>query len=277
MYHATKKKVHSLLHPEIVGDSRWDRIINIFIVILIMLNVIAVMLETVQSLRTKYHEFFSYFEVVSVIIFTIEYLLRVWSSNHEEKYKHSIWGRLKYMVSPAALVDLLAILPFYVHVIVGLDLRILRILRLMRFFRFFRLTAYTKATQLVLRVFKSRLNELMLAFVMTLFLVVIAACLVYFAEYNTPDSKFTSIPETIWWAIETLTTVGYGDMVPVTIIGKVFASVIIMAGVALLALPAGIITAGFLDEARKIREQEQGPKKCPHCGKPLEEDKHHGH
>src|SRR6185503_16238223 len=116
MYHKTKKKVHGLLHPEIVGDKHWDKIINIFIITVIILNVIAVILETVKSLHDNYKEFFYYFDLVSVIIFTVEYVLRVWSSNHEEKYKHPVWGRLKYMVSWGALIDLLAILPFFLHI-----------------------------------------------------------------------------------------------------------------------------------------------------------------
>ena len=265
MYHAAKKKVHSLLHPEIVGESHWDKIINIFIIVLIVLNVTAVMLETVPSIDKPLKQFFVDFDLFSVTIFTIEYILRVWSSNHDPRYKHSVYGRLKYMVSPAALIDLIAILPFYIHVIVGLDLRVLRILRLMRFFRLFRLTAYTKATKLVTNVFKSRFSELMLAFIITAFLIVIASCMVYFVEHNAQPDKFTSIPDTIYWAVVTLTTVGYGDMYPVTVMGKIFTVIILFAGIALLALPAGIITSGFLEEMRKSRKPLQY--KCPHCGK----------
>ena len=265
MYHATKKKVHSLLHPEIVGESNWDKIINIFIIVLIILNVTAVMLETVPSIDKPLKKFFNDFDLFSVIIFTIEYILRVWSSNHDPKYKHSIHGRLRYMLSPAALIDLLAILPFYIHVFVGLDLRVLRILRLMRFFRLFRLTAYTKATKLVTNVFKSRFSELMLAFILTSFLIVIASCLVYFVEHNAQPDKFTSIPDTIYWAVVTLTTVGYGDMYPITVMGKTFTVIILLAGIALLALPAGIITSGFLEEMRKGRKPPHYT--CPHCGK----------
>ena len=274
MYHATKEKVHGLLHPEIVGDSRWDKIINGFIIFLIIANVIAVMLETVPSLHDTYEEqqFFNYFDLVSVIIFTVEYVLRVWSSNHEEKYSHSVWGRLKYMVSPGALIDLLAILPFYLQRIVGFDLRILRILRLLRFFRLFRLTAYMKATKLVVNVFRSKVNELILSLVLVVFLIIIASCLVYFAEHNAQPDKFSSIPATMWWAMVSLTTVGYGDMIPITSLGKIFASGILLAGVALLALPAGIITSGFLEEMRKLRNPVE--QRCPHCGKLIEGNQH---
>ncbi|MEO7922539.1 MAG: ion transporter [Chitinophagaceae bacterium] len=269
MYHSTKKKVHGLLHPEIVGDSNWDKIVNVFIIVLIILNVAAVMLETVPSMHDEDHEqkFFHYFDLVSVIIFTIEYVLRVWSCNHDPKYKHSFRGRLKYILSPAALIDLIAFLPFYLHAFIGLDLRVLRILRLLRFFRLFRLTAYTKAARLVSRVFKSRVHELMLAFVLTMFLIVIASCLVYFAEHVAQPDKFSSIPATMWWSVVTLTTVGYGDMYPITILGKIFASIVLFAGIGMLALPAGIITSGFLEESRKNKENSH--MKCPHCGKDI--------
>jgi voltage-gated potassium channel len=281
MYHATKKKVHSLLHPEIVGDSHWDRIINIFIIVLIILNVTAVMLETVPSIEKNkaLSQFFHDFDLISVIIFTIEYILRVWSSNHDPRYKHSVYGRLRYMVSPAAIIDLIAILPFYIIAAlplyasssVGYDFRLIRILRLLRFFRLFRLTAYTKATKMVLNVFKSRFNELMLAFILASFLIVIASCLVYFAEHDAQPDKFSSIPATIYWAVITLTTVGYGEIYPITMLGKIFTVIILLAGVALLALPAGIITTGFIEELRKSRKSHV----CPHCGKPLDEHEEH--
>jgi voltage-gated potassium channel len=267
MYRAVKEKVHGLLHPEIVGDKNWDKIINVFIITLIILNVVSVMLETVPSIYDGNEKFFHYFDLVSVIIFTIEYLLRAWSSNHDPRYRHSVKGRLRYLLTPGALIDLLAILPFYLHRIVGLDLRVLRILRLLRFFRLFRLTSYMRAAQLVTNVFRTRFNELLLSLVLTLFLIVIASCLVYFAEHQAQPDKFTSIPATVWWAVVTLTTVGYGDIIPITTMGKIFASLILLAGVALLALPAGIITSGFLEEMAKNKKGN----KCPHCGLPLDQ------
>jgi voltage-gated potassium channel len=277
MYHATKKKVHGLLHPEIVGDKHWDKVINVFIITLIVLNVIAVMLETVKPIENKYHDFFRYFDRVSVIIFTIEYVLRVWSSNHEEKYKKPFWGRLKYMASPSALIDLIAILPSYLHAIIGLDLRILRMLRLLRFLRLFRLTAYMKSAHMITNIFKKRKSELGLSFILAIFLIIIASCIMYFAEHLTPDSKFTSIPATIYWSVVTLTTTGYGDVVPLTHIGKIMASIIMLSGVAFFALPAGIITAGFLEEFRNTRKR--GSHTCPHCGKVIEgdDDSHEDH
>ena len=304
MYKATKKKVHGLLHPEIVGDERWDKVINVFIIVLIILNVIAVILETVPSLHDDYYEiqFFHYFDTVSVIIFTVEYILRIWSSNYDEKYKHSVWGRIKYIFTPAMLIDVLAILPFYIHMVVGLNLRVLRILRLLRFFRMFRLTAYMKSAQMITNVFKKRRNELVLSFILVVFLVIIASCAIYFAEHH-PNAKaeilaveqqipvddvkllelenaekFSSIPATIWWAVVTLTTTGYGDMVPITPVGKTMAVFLMLTGVAFFALPAGIITAGFLEEFRINRIKKT--QKCPCCGEDLDlelDDNNHNH
>jgi len=272
MYHATKRKVHILLHPEL-GDTKWDKIINWFIIILIILNVIAVMLETVTPIHEKYHDFFHVFDVVSVIIFTIEYILRVWSSNHDLRYKHSVYGRFRYMLSVEAIIDVLAILPFYLHALIGFDLRILRILRLLRFLRLFRLTAYMKSAKMVKNVFKSRANELKLSLVLIIFLMIIASCLLYFAEHLAQPKVFSSIPATFWWAVVTVTSVGYGDMVPVTTVGKLLTGIIALFGLALLALPAGIITSGFLEEVSKNKGKKSHV--CPHCGEPLDHIEHH--
>lgn len=281
MYHRTKKKVHGLLHPEIVGDKHWDKIINIFIISVIILNVIAVILETVESLHVNYKAFFYYFDLVSVIIFTIEYVLRVWSSNHEEKYKHPVWGRLKYMVSVGALIDLIAILPFFLHLFFafGIDLREIRMLRLLRVLRLFRLTAYTKSAHMIGNVFKKRYKELLVAFVLAGFLIILASCIMYFAEHGHPApgkefSDFTSIPRTIWWSVVTLTTTGYGDMYPVTDVGKGLAMIIMLTGIAFFALPAGIITAGFIDEFRAERVKKTH--RCPNCGEHIELDDNNG-
>lgn len=276
MYHATKKKIHGLLHPEIIGDKYWDKIINVFIIILIILNVVAVMLETVEPVYKKYEKFFHYFDLVSVIIFSIEYILRVWSSNHEEQYKHSLRGRLKYMFSSGALIDLIAIIPSFLHAFIGLDLRVLRMLRLLRILRLFRLTAYTKSAHMIANVFKKRANELVISFVLAIFLIIIASCIMYFAEHLDPENKgFTSIPATLWWSVVTLTTTGYGDMYPITTIGKIMSGIIMLAGVAFFALPAGIISAGFLEEFRLNRVKKTH--RCPSCGEPIEFDDNGNH
>ncbi len=275
MYHSTKRTIHVLLHPEL-GDTRWDKIINAFIITLIILNITAVILETVQPIHDRHAHFFHVFDTVSVIIFTIEYVLRVWSSNHDPRFGHSFHGRLRYMLSLDAIIDLLAILPFYLHIFVGFDLRVLRILRLLRFFRLFRLTAYMKSAKMVRNVFRHRANELKLSFVLISFIIIIGACLLYFAEHDAQPKVFSSIPATLWWAVVTVTSIGYGDMVPVTTLGKVLSGLISFSGLAIFALPAGIITSGFLEEMNKAKKRKH--EHCPHCGHLLEHDEHHnGH
>ncbi len=277
MYHKVKKDIHILMHPEL-GDSKWDKFLNGFIITLIVLNLVAVMVETVHPYYDNNKLFFDTFDLISVIIFTIEYVLRVWSCTHDPRYKGSIKGRLKYMFTPGALIDLISFAPWYLHRMLGFDLRVLRILRLLRFFRLFRLTAYTKSAQLIFNVFRSRIRELMLSFLLTIFLIVIASCIVYFAEHKYPTEKtseFTSIPATLWWAVVTLTTTGYGDMTPLTSLGKALAGLIMLSGVAFFALPAGIITAGFLDEMRVIRKGKSY--KCPHCGGDITDHVHKHH
>lgn len=270
MYHTTRKKVHILLHPEI-GETKWDKIINGFIIFLIIANVIVVILETVQPLHDRYLSFFQYFDLISVLVFSAEYALRVWSCTHDSRYKHPVYGRIKYIFSVDGLIDLVAILPFYVHVVVGLDLRVLRILRLLRFLRLFRLTAYMKSAQMIRNVFVKRANELKLSIVLILFLVIIASSIMYFTEHLAQPKVFSSIPATLWWAFVTLTSVGYGDMVPVTMLGKFMTAVIMLCGVAIFALPAGIITAGFLEEMQKMKHKKAI--KCPNCGHSF----HHEH
>ena len=267
MYQKIKKQVYILLHPQ-QGTSKWDKIINGFLVTLILLNLIAVMLETERPIYDRYARFFDAFDRFSVAVFTIEYLLRFWSASHDHKYKHWFTGRIKYFFSWESLVDLAAIVPFYLHAIFVFDLRVLRLLRLARLLRIFRLTSYMRSTKMIADIFKNRANELLLSLILTSSLIIIAACIMYFAEHNAQPDKFKSIPDTLYWSVVTLTTTGYGDMVPVTGFGKLLTGLIMIIGVAFFALPAGIITAGFLEEFRK---QKRGrTMRCPHCGKPLD-------
>ena len=175
MYHRSKKHVHLLLHPT-AGIGKWDKIVNSFIITLILLNVIAVIVETEPSIYSRHEVFFKYFDTVSVIIFSIEYILRVWSSTHEAKYKHWFWGRLKYMFSWEAIIDLVAILPFYLHALFIFDLRVLRILRLLRLLRIFRLTSYMTSSKMIGNVFRSRSQELLLSLILASGLIVISSC-----------------------------------------------------------------------------------------------------
>ncbi len=265
MYSKLKDKIHLLLDPA-DGGTTLDKIINSFIVGLIILNTVAVILETVESIYQPYREIFRVVEFFSVIIFSIEYILRIWSCTSIYKYKHPITGRIKYILSSGAIIDLLAILPIYLPLFINYDLRFIRILRLLRFFRFFKLGRYLNASRVITNVFKSKKEELVLSFVITIFLIIIASSVMYYAEHDAQPDKFSSIPETMWWSVATLTTVGYGDEYPITGLGKFLTACISILGIGMFALPAGILASGFSDEFKKLKKEKDN---CPHCGKEL--------
>jgi voltage-gated potassium channel len=257
-----KHRVHLLLDPG-DGGTKADKVVNSFLVGLIIVNTTAVILETVESIYNTYRLIFNWIEIFSVVVFSIEYILRVWSCTEREKYRHPFFGRIKYILSAGALIDLLAVMPFYVPLLTSLDLRFIRILRLFRFFRFFKLGRYLNASKIIGNVFKSKKEELVLSFVITMFLIIIASTVMYYAEHDAQPDKFTSIPETMWWSVATLTTVGYGDEYPITGIGKFLTACISILGIGMFALPAGILASGFSDEVKKFKT---GAHCCPHCG-----------
>jgi voltage-gated potassium channel len=266
MYQNIKYQTYLLLNPA-KGYGKWDKVVDIFLVSLILLNVIAVILETVESVYDFYNQYFMIFEKISVYIFTIEFLLRLWTCTYEAKYQHAIWGRLRYVFSFGAIIDLLAFLPFYLP-FTTLDLRVIRILRLFRFLRIFKLGRYLNATKIISNVFKSKKEELILCLVITLSLIIVASSFMYFAENQAQPNKYSSIPATMWWCVTTLTTVGYGDVFPITVIGKILTAFIAILGIGMFALPAGILASGFSDEFQKRKNRDKNI--CPHCGKEIE-------
>ena len=256
-----KKRTFEILETALPGDKA-SRAFDIFIISLIALNVLAVILETEKAIYSKAPIFFHLFEVISVIIFTIEYLLRIWSCTINENYRQPLFGRVKFALTPLALVDLFAILPFYIPMIIPLDLRFLRAIRLVRLFRLFKLGRYSEALKLFGRVLKAKKEELYITVFIVFLLLIIASSLLYFVEHEAQPNKFSSIPASMWWGVATLTTVGYGDTCPITPMGKFFASIISLLGIGLFALPAGILSSGFVEEIRKKRTKII----CPYCG-----------
>lgn len=230
-----------------------ERFADIGLMVLITLNVIAVILESVPSYNLAYHVYFYAFEAFSVAVFTVEYVLRVWSApeSHALKYRHPVFGRLRYMMTPMALLDLIVILPFYASFFFVLDLRVLRILRL---FRFFRLTRYSVAMVLLQQVIRQELANIMAALFVLTMMIVLAASITFLAEHRVQPEAFGSIPAALWWAIITMTTIGYGDVVPVTPIGKICGALIGIASVGMVALPAGILASGFNEALHRRRK-----------------------
>ncbi|MFY0601771.1 MAG: ion transporter [Cyclobacteriaceae bacterium] len=243
------------------GDDRLSKRFDIFIMSMILLNVAAVILETVENIHNEFIEVFYYFEIVSIIIFSIEYLGRLWTCTYFEKYKHPFWGRIKFIFSFAGLIDLLAILPFYLPLVFAMDGRFLRMLRLFRVLRIFKMGRYSTAFNLIVKVVSKRKEELLITLTIVLVMLILASSMMYYIEHEAQPDNFSSIPETMWWGVATLTTVGYGDVYPVTGFGKVLGAFIAILGVGIFALPAGIIAAGFESEISKRLEEKEATKK----------------
>lgn len=240
------------------GDDRLSKRFDIFIMTLILLNVAAVILETVESIHNQYEIYFDYFEYMSVFVFTIEYLGRLWTCTYHEKYKHPFFGRIKFIFSFMAIVDLLAITPFYLPLFLAIDGRVLRVLRLFRIVRIFKMGRYSTAFNMIVTVVSKRKEELLVTLTIVFVMLILASSLMYYVEHEAQPEVFRNIPETMWWGVATLTTVGYGDVYPITGLGKVLGAFIAILGVGIFALPAGIIASGFEAEiSKRMREKEE--------------------
>ena len=252
-----KKRLYETLEIAATGD-RISKLFDIFIMSLITLNVIAVILATVERLNLQYQYYFRIFEIFSVTIFTIEYLLRLWTCTINKNYRNSFTGRIKYFFTPYAIIDLLAILPFYLPMIIPLDLRFIRAVRLFRLFRLFKIGRYSKAVVILKKLLKDKKEELLLVIFIAFILLIIFSSLMYFIEKEAQPEAFSSIPAAMWWGITTLTTVGYGDIYPITTLGKIVGALIAFLGIGLFALPAGIVGSGLVEATRK---KEKGNEK----------------
>lgn len=247
------------------GD-KLSRIFDISILALITLNVVAVVIGSVQSIQERLSVFLDMFEVVSVAVFTIEYIARLWSCTTDPRFQGGIKGRVLFAVHGMSIIDLLAILPFYLP-FWGVDLRILRVLRLLRIVRIAKIGRYYPSLNLIRDVFKAKKEELILTSFLMGLLLIVSSSVLYYCENEVQPETFSSIPATMWWAVATLTTVGYGDMYPVTLLGKFCASIIAILGIGMFALPTGILGAGFVEALQKKKVLN---KNCPHCGKEIE-------
>jgi len=242
-----RREVNDLL--EVGGDAHpAGRLVNAFIIVLIILNAIAFAADTVPALAERYAVEFEVFNVFSVIVFTIEYVLRVWSSVEIPMLSRlPRWqARLRFATRPMMIIDLLAFFPWYLHWIYPMDLRVLRLFRL---FRLLKLVRYSPALQTLGRVIADEYRALLGALLVILVLLLFSATAMYYLEREAQPDKFGSIPDAAWWALATLTTVGYGDVVPVTPLGKLLGGVVMLLGVGMIALPVAIIATGFSQES----------------------------
>lgn len=273
-YFEIRKQIFELLDADQGG--RPGQAIDLFIMTLISLSVTSIVLKTVNPIGQQYEYLFQNFEVVSVTIFTVEYTLRLWSITSHEGYS-VVRGRLHYAKNPYMVIDLLAILPFFLGGIV--DLRFLRVIRLFRVFRVFKLARYSTSIQTMGRVLRKKKPDLVISIVVTAILLVLASSGIYYVEHEAQPDVFSSIPAAFWWGVVTMTTVGYGDVTPVTQAGQVLGGIVAFLGIGLFALPASILSSGFIEEATKDEEDREKLEfdeddvtqynHCPHCGEEL--------
>lgn len=230
------------------------RLIHAFIILLILANVAAVVLASYPPYANRFGKAFWIFELVSVAIFSLEYALRLWCIVEAPRYRSvsPMRARLRYMWSPVALVDLLAILPFYLGFLFKADLRFLRVLRLLRLLK---LGHYFPGIDVFLYVLRVQLPALAAASLVMVVLILFSACLMHMLEGSAQPDAFGTVGSAIWWAVVTLTTVGYGDITPVTTLGKALGTVIMLLGVGTVALPAAMLAGRFSEEIQARRGQ----------------------
>lgn len=225
-----KEKLRILVEDNQTVGGRW---FDLSIQVLIIFSLVTFSLETLPNLSDSFAHFLRIFEVITVIIFTIEYLLRLYVTEKKLKFVFSFYG----------LVDLMAILPFYLAF--GIDLRSIRILRLFRLFRVFKILRYSKAIRHMVKAFISIKEELILFLILSSFLLFLSSVGIYYFENPVQPEVFTSIFHSLWWAVATLTTVGYGDIYPITVGGKIFTSVMLFVGLGIVAVPTGLIASAL--------------------------------
>lgn len=250
-----RQKVHALVWPGEYG-GKLHTYIDLFLVVWVVVSVAAVVLESVESIHFLLNVEFVILDTMAVTIFTVEYLLRVYSAVEEPRFRHHILGRFDYARSPQAVIDFLAIVPFFLEALLHhlFDLRFLRIFRLMRLLK---LTRYTGATNTLAVVIKREWPIMGGAAFVMLLLVVLTASLGFIFEHEAQPDKFENIPQAIYWAVITLASVGYGDISPVTPMGRFLTIILALLGIGIFAIPAALLSSAFSDQLRREREALQ--------------------
>lgn len=242
-----KKHIHLVLEG-MPRNMPIMKLFDSFMISLIILNVIAVIIGSVQSIEDEYRFELFLFEVFSVAVFTVELILRFWITQKDTKsgYRKTFWK------NPYNWIDLISILPFYLSLLFSVDLRLFRLLRLVRIIR---VSRYFKSMSLLTSVMKQEIKPMLSALVMILVLMLFSASGIYWLEKDVQPDTFGNLPDSLWWVIVTLSTVGYGDAVPLTAMGKILGSIIMILGIGMVALPAGMLASRFSDMMHRQQEQ----------------------
>ena len=248
-----RQKVYSILNDD-KYSGEIHHTVDMALVTLICLSVTAVILESVHDIEIAYVRAFHIFDIISIVFFSAEYVLRLYSIPERDPSHSAFSNRLVFATSPSGLIDLLAILPFYISFLLPVDLRFLRVMRLLRILK---LTRYSRAMKTVIEVCQEESPSLSAAFFVLALITVFSASLLYLVEHEAQPDKFSSIPQAMYWAIVTLTSIGYGDIYPVTPLGQALTMVMACVGLGMIALPTGILATGFTEKLRQQKAQFQ--------------------
>ena len=264
------KKIRAAVYNLIRDDDENSLAASIFdgaIITLILINVALVILDTFSGFPEWAYTLFRYVEAASVIVFTAEYLMHLWTAPLKHSDMRPLRAIIRHAFSFMEIVDLLAILPFYLPFIFPIDLRVLRMIRLLRLLRLLKMNRYTTALSSIAKVFQRKAAQLLSSMFVVLLLMVMSSVLMYTVENPVQPDVFRNAFSGLWWAVATLTTVGYGDIYPVTAAGRVISGVIALLGIGLVAVPTGIISAGFVEQMDSRKAGSTAT--CPHCGEGL--------
>lgn len=275
-------------------SNKLSKSFNYFLMILITLSVGEMALETDDSIFVPYRKYFNIFDIFTVMIFSVEYFIRILTAHLDpENAGKTRWQSIRsYMFSFAGIVDLVSILPFYLT-FTKIDLRVLRMIRLMRFLRVFKITRYNNSMKLVVDVIRDKSSEIGVIMGLIIIIMIISSFIMFYAEHDAQPEQFPNVLGCLWWAVVTMTTIGYGDVYPITLVGKIVGSTMALLGIGLVAMPTGIISAGFLEKVNERKDKktseeskdhhkdgdkdnddktEESDKKhyCPYCGHKLD-------
>jgi voltage-gated potassium channel len=244
-----RHRAYEILEQGPVGDRR-EQAVSVFLILLVLINVGAVVFESVPRYEDAYEGLFTAIEIVSLIVFTVEYALRIWVAAEHAPYRHMapMRARLRYMLSANGIIDLVSILPFWLAFVVPAEFRVILLLRIVRFLK---LVRYSPAMRSLLDALYAERRALVGCLFILFGATLVAAAFMHLAERYAQPEKFGTIPDAMWWAIVTLGTIGYGDVVPITPLGKMIAAVTIVGGLIMIALPVGIIATAFSDQIHR--------------------------
>ena len=266
----TKKRIFEII--QVGGDNdRKSRMFDFVLVAAIVINLFIALFSTFEA-SAGYKEAMHFVELTTVIFFTVEFALRLWTADYlYPDTKDGYLAAVAFFFSPSGIVDFLAFFPFYLPDVLPFGIVAFRIFRVIRIFKLFRVTKYQDSLNVITEVVARRKNQLISSVFLVLILMISASILMYGIEHEAQPDVFRNAFSGFWWSTSTLLTVGYGDIYPITTLGKVIGIILTFLGVGMVAVPTGILSAGFIEHLSEIEEPEnkKQPEYCPHCGHKL--------